>query len=156
MLRLFSAIGGEDLEKIRDIMTDQVECCTLLDNVFEVAVKMKELNVGAIPIVDKEKIVGMITDRDIVIRGVAEKHPGSTKVEDIMSDKLITISADATTNEAANLMAEHQIRRLPVVEGDKLVGIVSLGDFAIRKMTDDQAKEALSEISEKNYNGVQH
>jgi CBS domain-containing protein len=144
------------LEKIRDIMTDQVECCTLLDNVFEVAVKMKELNVGAIPIVDKDKLVGMITDRDIVVRGVAEKHPGSTKVEDIMSDKLITISADASTNEAANLMAEHQIRRLPVVEGDKLVGIVSLGDFAIRKLTDDQAKEALTEISEQNYNGVQH
>ncbi|MFJ5761704.1 CBS domain-containing protein [Neobacillus sp. NPDC093182] len=144
------------MEKIRDIMTDQVECCTLLDNVFEVAVKMKELNVGAIPIVDKDKLVGMITDRDIVVRGVAEKHPGSTKVEDIMSDKLITISADATTKEAANLMAEHQIRRLPVVEGDKLIGIVSLGDFAIRKMTDDQAKEALSEISEQNYNGVQH
>ncbi len=137
-------------------MTDQVECCTLLDNVFEVAVKMKELNVGAIPIVDKDKLVGMITDRDIVVRGVAEKHPGSTKVEDIMSDKLITISADASTKEAANLMAEHQIRRLPVVEGDKLIGIVSLGDFAIRKMTDDQAKDALSEISEQNYNGVQH
>ncbi|MDQ1003854.1 CBS domain-containing protein [Neobacillus niacini] len=144
------------MEKIRDIMTDQVECCTLLDNVFEVAVKMKELNVGAIPIVDKDRLVGMITDRDIVVRGVAEKHPGSTKVEDIMSDKLITISADATTKEAANLMAEHQIRRLPVVEGDKLIGIVSLGDFAIRQMTDDQAKEALSEISEQNYNGVQH
>jgi CBS domain-containing protein len=144
------------MEKIRDIMTDQVECCTLLDNVFEVAVKMKELNVGAIPIVDKDRLVGMITDRDIVVRGVAEKHPGSTKVEDIMSDKLITISADASTKEAADLMAEHQIRRLPVVEGDKLIGIVSLGDFAIRKMTDDQAKEALSEISEQNYNGVQH
>jgi CBS domain-containing protein len=144
------------LEKIRDIMTDQVECCTLLDNVFEVAVKMKELNVGAIPIVDKDKLVGLITDRDIVIRGVAEKHPGSTKVEDIMSDKLITISADASTKEAANLMADHQIRRLPVVEGDKLIGIVSLGDFAIRQMTDDQAKEALSEISEQNYNGIQH
>ena len=60
------------------------------------------------------------------------------------------------SNEAAALMAEHQIRRLPVVEGDKLIGIVSLGDFAIRKMTDDQAKEALTEISEQNYNGVQH
>ncbi len=144
------------MEKIRDIMTDQVECCSLLDNVFEVAVKMKELNVGAIPIVDKDRLVGMITDRDIVVRGVAEKHPGSTKVEDIMSSKLVTINAEATTNEAANLMAEHQIRRLPVVEGDKLIGIVSLGDFAIRKMTDDQAKEALSEISEQNYNGVQH
>jgi CBS domain-containing protein len=137
-------------------MTDNVECCSLLDNVFEVAVKMKELNVGAIPIVDEEKLVGMITDRDIVIRGVAEKHPGSTKVEDIMSDKLITITADSSTQEAAKLMADHQIRRLPVVEGDKLIGIVSLGDFAIRKMTDDQAKEALTEISEQNYNGVQH
>jgi CBS domain-containing protein len=148
--------GGEGLEKIRDIMTDNVECCSLLDNVFEVAVKMKELNVGAIPIVDQDRLVGMITDRDIVVRGVAEKHPGSTKVEDIMSSKLITISADASSNEAAKLMAEHQIRRLPVVEGDKLIGIVSLGDFAIRKMTDDQAKEALTEISEQNYNGVQH
>lgn len=137
-------------------MTDDVECCTLLDNIYEVALKMKELNVGAIPIVDQEKIVGMITDRDIVIRGVAEKHPGSTKVEDIMSSKLITISADASTKEAARLMAEHQIRRLPVVEGDKLVGIVSLGDFAIRELTDDQAKTALTEISEPNYNGVQH
>jgi CBS domain-containing protein len=144
------------LEKIRDIMTDNVECCTLLDNVFEVALKMKELNVGAIPIVDQEKLVGMITDRDIVVRGVAEKHPGSTKVEDIMSSKLVTISANAASQEAAKLMAEHQIRRLPVVEGDKLIGIVSLGDFAIRKLTDDQAKEALTEISEQNYNGVQH
>lgn len=144
------------MEKIRDIMTDDVECCTLLDNVFEVAVKMKELNVGAIPIVDQDKVVGMITDRDIVVRGVAEKHPGSTKVEDIMSDKLITVTPDTSSNDAAKLMAEHQIRRLPVVEDGKLVGIVSLGDFAIRELTDDQAKEALTQISEQNYNGVQH
>ncbi|MGG1678843.1 CBS domain-containing protein [Neobacillus sp. NRS-1170] len=144
------------MEKIRDIMTDEIECCTLLDNIFEVAVKMKELNVGAIPIVDQEKLVGMITDRDIVIRGVAEKHPGSTKVEDIMSDKLITVSPETSSNDAAKLMAENQIRRLPVVEDGKLVGIVSLGDFAIHALTDDQAKEALTQISEQNYNGVQH
>lgn len=148
--------GGEKMEKIRDIMTDEIECCTLLDNIFEVAVKMKELNVGAIPIVDQEKLVGMITDRDIVIRGVAEKHPGSTKVEDIMSDKLITVSPETSSNDAAKLMAENQIRRLPVVEDGKLVGIVSLGDFAIHALTDDQAKEALTQISEQNYNGVQH
>lgn len=141
------------MEKIRDIMTDNVECCTLLDNMYEVALKMKELNVGAIPIVDKEKIVGMITDRDIVIRGVAEKHPGSTKVEDIMSSELITVSPEATSQEAAKLMAQHKIRRLPVVEGDKLIGIVSLGDFAVRELSDDQAKEALTEISE---HGIQH
>jgi CBS domain-containing protein len=142
--------------KVRDIMTDEIECCTLLDNVFEVAVKMKELNVGAIPIVDQDKLVGMITDRDIVIRGVAEKHPGSTKVEAIMSNDLITVTPDTSSKEAAKLMAEYQIRRLPVVDDGKLIGIVSLGDFAINELTDDQAKEALSEISEQNYNGVQH
>ncbi|ETI67949.1 MULTISPECIES: CBS domain-containing protein [Neobacillus] len=142
--------------KIRDIMTDEIECCTLLDNMFEVALKMKELNVGAIPIVDQDKLVGMITDRDIVIRGVAEKHPGSSKVEAIMSSDLITVTPDTSSKEAAKLMAEHQIRRLPVVEDGKLIGIVSLGDFAINELTDDQAKDALSEISEQNYNGVQH
>jgi CBS domain-containing protein len=143
------------MDKIRDIMTDDVECCTLLDNVFEVATKMKEWNVGAIPITDGEKLVGMITDRDIVVRGVAEKHPGSTKVEDIMSEQLVTVTPDTDTKDAARLMAEHQIRRLPVVEGERLVGIVALGDFAVNDLTDDQAKKALSEISEPGYNGLQ-
>jgi CBS domain-containing protein len=140
------------MEKIKDIMTEEVECCTLLDNVYEVALKMKELNVGAIPILDQDKLVGMITDRDIVVRGVAEKHPGSTRVEDIMSNSLVTVSAESSSKEAAKLMAEHQIRRLPVVEEGKLIGIVSLGDFAIHELTDDQAKEALTEISEHNIN----
>jgi CBS domain-containing protein len=143
------------MEKIRDIMTDNVECCTLLDNMFEVAVKMKELDVGAIPIVDQDHLMGMITDRDIVIRGVAEKHPGSTKVEEIMSKTLVTVSPDTSSKDAAKLMADHQIRRLPVVENGRLIGIVSLGDFAIRQLTDDQAKQALTEISERNYNGLQ-
>lgn len=136
------------MEIIRDIMTDDVESCSLLDNVFEVAQKMKELNVGAIPIVDQDQLVGMITDRDIVLRCIAEKHPPSSKVEEIMSKDLITITADQSTREAVRLMAEHQIRRLPVVEGKRLIGIVSLGDFAVRDLTDDQAKQALSEISE--------
>lgn len=143
------------MDTIRDIMTDDVECCTLLDNVYEVATKMRDWNVGAIPIVDGEKLVGMITDRDIVVRGVAEKHPGSTKVEDIMSGKLVTVTPDTSSKEAARLMAENQVRRLPVVEGDRLVGIVALGDFAVRDLTDDQAKKALSEISESGYNGLQ-
>ncbi|CAH2713390.1 Hypoxic response protein 1 [Neobacillus rhizosphaerae] len=143
------------METIRDIMTDEVECCTLLDNMYEVALKMKELNVGAIPIVDQDKLIGMITDRDIVIRGVAEKHPGSSKVGEIMSHDMITVSPDTTSKDAAKLMAKHQIRRLPVVEESRLIGIVSLGDFAISELTDDQAKEALTEISEQNYNGIQ-
>lgn len=144
------------MQKIEDIMSTDVECCTLLDNVYEVAVKMKEWNVGAIPIVDESRLVGMITDRDIVVRGVAEKRPGSTKVEEIMSDVLITVSRETSSEEAAELMANHQIRRLPVVDGDKLVGIVSLGDFAVRKLTDSQAGKALSEISESNTEHMQH
>ena len=144
------------MEKIKDIMSKDVECCSLLDNIYEVAVKMKELNVGSIPIVDEGRLVGMITDRDIVIRGVAEKNPGSTKVEEIMSDQLVTVTSNTTTQEAAQLMAEHQIRRLPVVEGNNLIGIVSLGDFATHQMTDEQAGHALSDISEQNNNHIQH
>jgi CBS domain-containing protein len=142
------------MERIRDIMTDEIECCSLLDNVYEVALKMKELNVGAIPIVDEEKLVGMITDRDIVVRGVAEKKPGSTKVSEIMSDSLCTISPDASASEGAKIMAEQQIRRLPVVEGERLIGIVSLGDFAINQLTDEQAGSALTNISEQDF--LQH
>src|SRR4051794_35472810 len=141
---------------IKDIMSKDIECCSLLDNMYEVAVKMKELNVGAIPIVDEKRLVGMITDRDIAIRGVAEKNPGSTKVEKIMSDQLATVTSDTTTQAAAKLMAQHQIRRLPVVEGDKLIGIVSLGDFATHQLTDEQAGQALSDISEQNSNQIQH
>ena len=141
---------------IRGIMTKNVETCSLLDNVFEVAVKMKEWNVGAVPIVDNDKLVGMITDRDIVLRCIAEKHPASSKVEEIMSNDIITIGPEATTQDAARLMAQHQIRRLPVVEGDRLVGIVALGDLAVRELTNDQAKSALSEISETGYGQAHH
>lgn len=152
----YKKVRCKNMEKIRDIMTDDVECCSLLDNVYEVAVKMKELNVGAIPIVDQGKLVGMITDRDIVLRCIAEKHPASSKVEDIMSSDLITISVDANSKEAVQLMAKHQIRRLPVVESGKLIGIVSLGDFAVRELTDDQAKSALSDISESSQSQMNH
>lgn len=138
-------------------MTTDVETCSLLDTVEEVAVKMKEENVGVIPIVDNDKLAGVVTDRDIVLRCIAENYPTSAKVEEIMSDeRLITVSADTTTNEAARIMAKHQIRRLPVVENGKLEGIVALGDLAVRDLTDSQAKEALSEISEKNPSEIQH
>ncbi|HWO74827.1 MAG TPA: CBS domain-containing protein [Bacillus sp. (in: firmicutes)] len=137
------------MKKVKDLMTKDVAYCTLLDNVYEVAVKMKELNVGAIPIVNNEQqLAGMITDRDIVIRGVAEKHPGSTKVENIMSDKLVTINPDASIDEAIQLMKENQVRRIPVVENKKLVGILALGDVALQPSFDHEAEEALTEISE--------
>ncbi len=139
------------MTKIKDIMTKEVETCSLLDNVYEVAVKMKEHNIGSIPIIDGDKIVGVITDRDIVIRCVADKHPASSKVEDIMSKELFTAGPDTEVKQAANIMADHQIRRLPIVEGEKLVGMVSLGDFAIRDSLAKQAYIALEQISESNF-----
>lgn len=140
------------MQKVRDVMTAQVEYCTPLDNVYEVAVKMKDLNVGAIPIVENEKIVGMITDRDLVVRGIAEKHPGSNQVTNVMSDNLVTIKPEASLDEAVQLMAEHQIRRLPVVENGALIGMVSLGDLSINSRSDNEAGDALSEISEDHHN----
>lgn len=137
------------MQTVREVMTTNVDFCTPLDNVFEVATKMKDLDVGAIPIVENNELLGMITDRDLVVRGIAEKHPGSNSVTNVMSDHLITIGPDASIEEAAHKMAEHQIRRLPVVENGALIGIVSLGDLAIRDYSDDQAGEALSDISEK-------
>lgn len=136
------------LQKIADIMTKDVRYCIAEDNVFEAASKMAMLNVGFIPIVSNGQLIGVLTDRDIVIRGVAEKRPNSTPVTEIMTTDVITATPDMTTEEAAELMAKHQIRRLPVVEGTKLVGVVALGDLAVKKMSDEQAGQALSQISE--------
>lgn len=144
------------MTQIRDIMTTDVETCSLKDNVYEVAVKMKEEDVGVIPIVENDRLVGLITDRDIVLRCIAEKNPPSSKVEEIMSSTLVTVAPETTTQEAARMMAEQQIRRLPVVEEGRLVGIVALGDLAVRDLTDDQAKAALSEISEPDENQAFH
>ncbi len=138
------------MKSVREIMTSNVDTCTPLDNVYEVAVKMKDLDVGAIPIVENEtgKLIGMITDRDLVVRGIAEKRAGSNQVTNVMSENLITVSPDTSLEEASNLMAEHQIRRLPVVENGQLVGIVSLGDLAVNEQSDESAGYALTEISE--------
>jgi CBS domain-containing protein len=138
------------VQTVREVMTTDVDYCTPLDNVYEVAVKMRDLNVGAIPIVENERLIGLITDRDLVVRGIAEKRSGSNQVTNVMSENLITVSPDTSVQEAAQIMAKHQIRRLPVVENGKLVGMVSLGDLAINKNSDESAGHALSEISEQH------
>ncbi|AGT31406.1 hypothetical protein M493_05540 [Geobacillus genomosp. 3] len=138
------------MQTVRDVMSTDVQYCTPLDNMYEVAVKMREFNVGAIPIVDHGRLVGMITDRDLVVRGIAEKHPGSTAVTEVMSRELVTVSPDDSVQKAADLMARHQIRRLPVVADGRLVGIVALGDLATNRYSDESAGRALSEISEQH------
>lgn len=136
------------MKTVRDVMSTNVEYCTPLDNAFEVATKMKDLNVGAIPIIENGQLLGMITDRDLVVRGIAEKRSGSNSVTNLMSEQLETISPAASVEEAARIMAEKQIRRLPVVENGQLVGILSLGDLAVEEQSDEKAGYALSEISE--------
>lgn len=136
------------MQTVKDVMTTDIQYCTPLDNVYEVALKMKEHNIGVVPICEDGLLLGVITDRDIAIRGVGSKRPGSTKVTDIMSEKLVTAPVDMSIDEASALMAEEQIRRLPIVDGQRLVGMVSLGDLAVRDSFFQYAAKALGEISE--------
>jgi CBS domain-containing protein len=140
---------------LKEIMTKDCATVTLKDNVYEVAVKMKQEDTGFIPVVDGKKLIGVITDRDLVLRGYADKREGSAAIKEVMSDTQITTATPETTvEEAAKLMAQHQVRRLPVVENGQLVGIVSIGDLAVRTKFEDEAGEALSQISEEHKDKV--
>lgn len=134
--------------KVSDIMTSEVDTCFPNTTIHEAAAKMKEINVGSIPIVENDKLVGIITDRDIVVRGIADNLSLETAVSEIFSENTVTGSKDMSVEEAAELMADHQIRRLPIVENDKVVGIVSLGDIAVKDKSYGNADIALDEVSE--------
>nr|WP_272509673.1 CBS domain-containing protein [Paenibacillus chitinolyticus] len=120
---------------------------TLQDNVYEIALKMKQHDIGFIPVVEGNTLIGVVTDRDLVVRGYAEKHSGSTAVKQVISEHLTTISPETDVQEAAKVMAQHQVRRLPVVEDGNLVGVIAIGDLAVRDKLEDEAGEALSRIS---------
>ncbi|MCM3626336.1 CBS domain-containing protein [Paenibacillus glycanilyticus] len=135
-------------KQVKEVMSSPCITATLKDNVYELAVLMKQHDIGFIPIVEGTKLIGAVTDRDLVVRGYAEKHSGSTAVETVMTRELLTISPDTSMEEAAGLMARHKIRRLPVVENGHLVGVVAIGDLAIRDGFIQEAGAALNEISE--------
>ncbi|TXK85711.1 CBS domain-containing protein [Paenibacillus sp. N3.4] len=132
---------------VRDIMTKECVTVTLQDNVFEIALKMKQHDIGFVAVVEGEKLIGVVTDRDLVLRGYAEKKSGSTAVKEVITTDIATIEADTSVEEAAKIMAKGQIRRLPVVENGKLVGVIAIGDLAVRNHFEDEAGEALSKIS---------
>lgn len=135
--------------RIEEIMTSDVETCMPESTLQEVASKMREINVGSIPICEENRLVGIVTDRDIVIRAIAEQIPSDAAIAEILSAEVITGTVDLTIEEAAELMAAHKIRRLPIVENDRVVGIVSLGDLAIRDVSSNHYAEAtIIEISE--------
>ncbi|MFD1955090.1 CBS domain-containing protein [Paenibacillus thailandensis] len=141
---------------IKNVMTKDCVTATLQDNIYELAVLMKKHDTGFIPIVDGKRLIGVVTDRDLVVRGYAEKHSGSTSVEHVMTTEIETLPSDATADEAVELMAARQIRRLPIVDNGELVGIVTLGDLAVREVLMTEAGHALSGISEHEHREPQY
>jgi CBS domain-containing protein len=135
-------------ESIRDLMTTNPRSLESGSTVIEAARLMRDEDAGIIPVVEGEKLVGTVTDRDIAIRVVAEgKSPESITVGEIASRKLVTIDPQQDLDEALRLMARHQIRRLPVVEEDgRLVGIVAQADIA-RNASDAKTGDLVEDIS---------
>lgn len=139
--------------QIKDILTSDVETVSPDTRIQEVARKMKELDIGSVPVCSGRRLLGMITDRDITVRAIAEgRDPRDTPVSDAMTGEVIFCYQDQDIEEARSLMEQYQIRRLPVVdEQDQLVGIVSLGDIATRSRDDEESGETLKEISKPSH-----
>ena len=132
----------------RDIMTGGVECARVDDTVTEAAKKMRELQVGALPICgDDNRLHGMITDRDIVLNCVADgMDTTQVKVRDYAGDEVVTIGADDSIEEALRTMREAGVRRLPVIDGHDLVGMISQADIA-RNLPEEMVGELVEAIS---------
>jgi CBS domain-containing protein len=143
--------GGTMAKSVRDAMTEDPRSIAASASVVEAARLMRDGHIGSLPITDNEQLVGMITDRDIATRVVAEAaDPQTTSVEDVYSRDLISVGPDEDLEEALQLMARHQVRRLPVVENGRLVGIVAQADIALseNEKKTGELVEAISEPSE--------
>ncbi|AGK96248.1 CBS domain-containing protein [Clostridium pasteurianum] len=135
--------------KVSEIMTESVASLNSDDTIERAAQLMMEHNIGSIPVCRGEKVVGVITDRDITLRSVANGQNAKVQtVKEIMSSNPVLIQPSMETEDAARIMSERQIRRLPVVENDNLVGIISLGDIATNSTMKNLAEKTLCEISE--------
>jgi len=134
--------------KISDVMTPNPKTVAPSDDIQVAARIMRDEDAGSVPVVQDGRVVGIVTDRDIVIRAVADGDFDCT-VEDIQSDDVVCATADMSTAAGSELMSEHQVRRLPVVDDDdRLVGIVSIGDLAVKEGRDARTGETLENISE--------
>ncbi len=133
--------------KISDVMTREVETIRPDQTAREAAAFMVSADAGSIPVTDGDKLIGMITDRDIAVRGVAKGHGPDALVSDLMTSGLICVRADDNVADVAAKMSEAQVRRLPVIDdAQKLVGIVSLGDLS-RETEGEAAHHALEGVS---------
>jgi CBS domain-containing protein len=135
--------------KIKDVMTTSVECVRPETTLQEAAAKMKSLNVGSLPVCEGDRPIGIVTDRDIVVRAIAEgRDPRTTRVPEAMTAEVVSVSETADVKEAARLMKDRQIRRIVVVDPNKrVVGIVSLGDIAVDTHDDKMSGDVLEKVS---------
>jgi CBS domain-containing protein len=135
--------------QLRQIMTSGVVTAALDADVFRVAQLMRDHNVGSVVLCDSDgEPAAMITDRDLAIRALAEDRPGSEPAREHASRPLVTGEPDMDLEEAAALMVQHRIRRLPVVEGEELKGIVTLDDIAVRTGNLEVAQRMTQEVIE--------
>jgi CBS domain-containing protein len=132
----------------RDIMSQDADCVQESQSILDAAKELANRDVGAMPICgDDERLKGMLTDRDIVVKVLAQgKDPSSTKVSEIAQGKPVTIGADDSIEEALRTMSEHKVRRLPVIDGHDLVGIISQADIA-RNLDDEKTGDLVEAIS---------
>jgi CBS domain-containing protein len=134
-------------KKIREVMTPAPETIQADRPASEAAKKMKEADAGMIPVMDNGNLLGTVTDRDIALRVVAEgKDPQSTTVGEIASKDVVTVQPDESLDDALQKMAKHQVRRLPVVENGRLIGVVAQADVA-REGSEQAVGHTVEEIS---------
>lgn len=134
--------------KVKDIMTKDVAYINPDSTLVEAAQLMQKHNVGSIPVCDASGVIGIVTDRDIIVRNIAHgKSPQSTPVRDVMTGQVTTATPEMEVDDITKIMAQKQIRRLPVVENNMIIGMVALGDVATDNRFNFEASEALTEIS---------
>jgi len=132
---------------VREIMTGDVQLLSPQDSIQDAAQRMRDGDFGSLPVAQGDRLVGYVTDRDIVVRALADGRASDARVEDVMTDRILYCFDDENVNDAAANMAENQVRRLPVLNREKrLVGIVALGDIAV-KASDKPAEDALEGVS---------
>jgi CBS domain-containing protein len=133
---------------VRHAMTEAPRSAPPDATVVDVAQLMRDLDVGVVPVADGDRLLGLVTDRDLVVRVIAEgRDPDQVRVMDIATPSPVTVTPDAQMSEARDLMGQHQIRRLPVMKGEALVGILSLGDVAVIDPSKRAVGESLAEVS---------
>lgn len=154
MTVIFSSRGGQSIAevsdlKVKEIMSKKIASLNSEDSVERAAQLMKQYDVGSIPVCQQNQVVGIVTDRDIAVRTIAEgRDSKQQKVSDIMSANPVVGNPDMDVHDAARIMSDQQIRRLPIVDNNSLVGIVALGDISVEPDLQDNAEQALKNISQ--------